>query len=189
MKVKYVALAAVCLMIVFAALPSEARKKKELAPVDPKLDDNNVFAVPFNSAASAPAFVGPGGQPLSATQPPRRDEFEYITRLPTLTQAQTQQINRLERHFRARLDARRQTINSLQQRLNETQAHSQIESSALADSRHEIDELKLQVVDEQKDAFAALYEILSESQRRDYDAMRHGTLVVDDATTSMPGGK
>jgi hypothetical protein len=158
----------------------EARKVKANLN-DPRLDSRNFFADPGESGGQTPTFVSvSSGLPLSSSRILRSPDFTAVRQLPSLSEKQRQEINRLERQLVRQQDMfKNATIaltarTALKDRLN--QSRDQVVQSNL---KEQIAQLANGADEARQGAFSDLQTILSDNQRQEYERMRHGDLVME----------
>lgn len=165
-----------------------------MQPLNPQSDNNNVFSAPEDATGAVPKFFAPNGRPLSTTQSYKLPDLRTISQLPSVDQIERGRMNQIVDAYNRRSGQIRQQINLLQQQLDglksgqpapDGTASSALNAAGVASDKQQsemkqlIDSLKQQIADNQAETFSTLYLMLNGAQRRDYDAMRHGALVVE----------
>lgn len=169
------------------ALAAGVHMHKDSGP-DPKLDSGNVFATP-DSHPGIPTFVSGRGMPLAATRAPRLPEFTIVRQLPSLSQPQRNDINRLDRALQYRTDEVNKIINADRQKITDLKAAPGAKNDAeIAAVQAQISELKNDIQEKRQEAFGSLYDLLSDAQRKQYEEMRHGALPAPGQAAAKPDG-
>jgi hypothetical protein len=162
-------------------LGTEARVPKAEAP-NPQTSDN-VFSTPDDHPGAAPVFLAPNGRPLSTTQPYRMPDLRNLTQLPALSLQQRNRMNQIVDAFNRHSGQIRQEMGAVQQEIDSQKKSVNIPDDKTQQRQSEpkqlLEQLRRQMADDQGETFATLYGMLDDSQRKDYDAMRHGALVVE----------
>ena len=121
--------------------------------------------------------MSPSGVPLAATRGVRPVNFNMIRQIPSLTQPERQQINYIERALNRQVALTRSGVTLLQQKLDD-----KVKANAPQDEQRQlkadIAEMNASISQAQKDVISELMPVLTNDQWHQYDAMKHGELII-----------